>query len=124
MKELKGNFSEADKAFAGQSEKIFRLTDSYIAFGNSVSQVIDSATQIAETNAPKALEEQANFLQENINNSSRLQAIMKQTFGTSIVRNLSTDLGDGVEKTMEFLKSQRALGMQINSVKRSFHCGR
>ena len=120
MKELKGNFSEADKAFAGQSEKIFRLTDSYIAFGNSVSQVIDSATQIAETNAPKALEEQANFLQENINNSSRLQAIMKQTFGTSIVRNLSTDLGDGVEKTMEFLKSQRALGMQINSVKEAF----
>lgn len=120
MKELKDNFKEADRAFAGQSEKIFRLTDSYIAFGNSVSQVLDSATQIAETNAPKSLEEQAKFLQENINNSSRLKAVMKETFGTSIVKNLTGDLKEGVEQTMEFLKAQRALGMQVNSIKEAF----
>ena len=120
MKELKDNFKEADRAFAGQSEKIFRLTDSYIAFGNSVSQVLDSATQIAETEAPKALEEQAKFLQENINNSARLRAIMKETFGTTIVKNLSNDLKEGVAQTMEFLRAQRALGMQVNSIKEAF----
>ena len=120
MKELKENFKEADRAFAGQSEKIFRLTDSYIAFGNSVSQVIDSATQIAETEAPKALEEQAKFLQENINNSARLRVIMRETFGTTIVKNLSNDLKEGVAQTMEFLRAQRALGMQVNSIKEAF----
>ena len=120
MKELKDNFKEADRAFAGQSDKIFRLTDSYIAFGNSISQVIDSATQIADANAPKSLEEQAKFLQQNINGSERLKKVMRETFGTNIIKNLSKDLKEGVEQTMEFLRAQRALGMQVNSIKEAF----
>ena len=117
LKELKINLKEADRGFKGQSDKIFTLTDSYIAYGNSTSQIIDTLSELKNTDAPKALEAQANFLQENINNSSTLKKVMLDTFGTSVVDELSDDLETSVEKTTNLLVAQRALGLQINSIK-------
>jgi len=117
LKELTVNLKEVDKGFSGQSDKIFRLTDSYIAYGNATSQIIDTLSEIGNTGAPKALEEQASFLQKNINNSRALKKAMLDTFGTVVVEELSDSLESAVEKTTELLVSQRALGMQINSVK-------
>lgn len=117
LKELKVNLKEVDRGFSGQSNKIFTLTDSYIAYGNATSQIIDTLSELKNTNAPKALEEQAKFLQENINNSTILKKVMLDTFGTSIVNELSDNLENAVEKTKNLLEAQRALGLQVNSIK-------
>lgn len=119
-KELKDNFAEVEMGFAGTSNKIKGVTSSYIAYGNTLSTVIDVTKDLGKTGAAGAAKEQVKFLQEQINNSSRLKEAMKEAFGTSVIVAMNGKLADNVNKVLEVVEAQRALGSQMQSLREAF----
>ena len=119
-KELKDNFAEVARGFAGTSDKIKGVTNSYIAYGNTLSTVIETTKDLGSTGAKGASKEQAKFLQQQINNSSRLKEALKEAFGTSVIVAMNGKLSDNVNKVLEVLGTQRALGSQMQSLKEAF----
>lgn len=123
IKEVTDNLNEANLGFDGNSTKIRTLTDSYIAYGNVLSQVIDTVKDIDNIGAKGGLEEQRKIIQDLINDGGKLQKAFKETFGTSLITSIQTTnntLDEQIAKTKEFLETQRALGLRVQAVKEAF----
>lgn len=118
--ELAANFKEIDSAVAGNSDKITSVTKTYIAYGNTLSTVVEKAQELAATDAPAAPKETAKFLQEQINNSQKLQKIFEETYGTTIIRELNGDLHNQLDITLELIKAQQAQSMAVRGIEEAF----
>lgn len=123
VKEVTNNLNEANLGFEGNSSKIRTLTDSYIAYGNVLSQVIETTKDIDNIGAKGGLEEQRKIIQDLINEGGKLRDAFKETFGTTLITSIQTANGgleEQIAKTREFLEAQRALGLRVQAVKEAF----
>lgn len=115
-KEVAANFSEVDLALNGTSRKIKTTTDALIAYGNTLDTVIDKAVELGETEAGRAIEEQAKFLNNAIQQSDRLSASFKNTFGTTVVQASEK----GVAAALAHIEEHDILAEKVASVKNAF----
>ena len=118
--ELAINFKEIDKAVAGNSDKISSVTKTYIAYGNSLSTVIEKAQELSSTDAAAAPKETAKFLQEQIDSSKKLQRAFQETYGTTKIRELNGNLENQLEITLNLIKAQQAQAIAVKGIEEAF----
>jgi len=118
--ELAINFKEIDKAVAGNSDKINSVTKTYIAYGNSLSTVIEKAQELSSTDAVAAPKETAKFLQEQIDSSKKLQRAFQETYGTTKIRELNGNLENQLEITLNLIKAQQAQAIAVKGIEEAF----
>ena len=122
-KELKTNLAEVSLGFQGNSEKLTSLTSSYIAYGNSLSTVLEKTRELGAIGSADALRAQATALQEIIDQSPQLQEAFKTELGTTQISELTGTLQQQVAAADSLIETEKTIGLSVIGIKESFRTG-
>lgn len=122
-KELKTNLTEVSLGFQGNSQKITSLTSSYIAYGNSLSTVLEKTRELGAIGSADALRAQAAALQEIIDQSPQLQKAFKTELGTTQINQLTGTLQQQVAAADSLIETEKTIGLSVLGIKEAFKTG-